>query len=126
MISLDNIEGLKTVVEVARGGFHDVAVYPKNILAAVPAAQTDRFYIAHNHPTGSVRPTKQDMQLTADVMEAANAVGMSFEDHIITGPEGWFSFFDHGLLIRATGLGFQDSLKPPRRKAAGRTGRQKG
>ena len=126
MISLDNIEGLKTVVEVARGGFHDVAVYPKNILAAVLAAQTDRFYIAHNPPTGSVRPTKQDMQLTADVMEAANAVGMSFEDHIITGPEGWFSFFDHGLLIRATGLGFQDSLKPPRRKAAGRTGRQKG
>lgn len=121
VIALDNMEGLKTVVEVARGGFHDVVVYPKNIIAAALAAQTDRFYIAHNHPAGPVTPTKPDLGLTADVMEAANVVGMSFEDHIITGPAGWFSFYDEGLLIRATGLGFQDQLKKTRRRAAGRS-----
>ena len=104
-ISFDNVLGLKTVTEIARGGWHDVLVYPANILAAVLSAHTDRFYIAHNHPSGPVTPTEQDMQLTRDVMEAANVAGMSFEDHIITGPGGWFSFYDEGILSRADNLG---------------------
>lgn len=95
------------ITEVARGGFHDVLVYSPNVLSAVLVAQTDRFYVAHNHPAGPVRPTDQDIQLTAQIMAAANAAGLSFEDHIITGPMGWFSFYDEGLLTRAAALGLR-------------------
>lgn len=121
VVSLDNMEGLKTITEVARGGFHDVLVYPANVLAAVLSAHTDRFYIAHNHPSGPVTPTEDDMKLTANVMAAANAAGLSFEDHIITGPQGWFSFYDAGLITRAEGLGLKAARKAGRSKAAGGT-----
>lgn len=121
VIAFDNMEQLKTITEVARGGFHDVLVYPANILAAVLTAHTDRFYIAHNHPSGPVTPTEDDMHLTANVMAAANVAGLSFEDHIITGPEGWFSFHDAGLLTRAGSLGLKSALKSTRTRAAGGT-----
>lgn len=120
VVALDNMDQLKTVTEIARGGFHDVLVYPANILAAVLTAHTDRFYIAHNHPSGPVSPTEDDMNLTANVMVAANAAGLSFEDHIIVGPEGWFSFYDEGLITRADGLGLKAVRKATRTKAASR------
>ena len=119
-IALDNMDSVKTVTEMAKGGFHDVVVYPANILAAVLASQTDRFYIAHNHPSGPVTPTAEDLQLTADVMAAANVAGLSFEDHLITGPAGLFSFFEAGLIQRASGLGLKTALKTSRVKAANR------
>ena len=108
VITLDNVMGLKTVVEVARGGFHDVLVYIPTVLSAVLAAQTDRFYVAHNHPAGPVTPTEEDIALTAKIMAAANTAGLSFEDHIIVGPaDGWFSFWEQGLLTRAESLGLR-------------------
>jgi DNA repair protein RadC len=59
VIAIDNVTQLKTVTEVARGGFHDVLVHIPTVLSAVLAAQTDRFYVAHNHPSGPVtRPTR--------------------------------------------------------------------
>jgi len=119
VVALDNMDQLKTVTEVARGGFHDVMVYPANVLAAVLSAHTDRFYIAHNHPSGPVSPTEDDMTLTHNVMVAANAAGLSFEDHIIVGPSGWFSFFEEGLLTRAEGLGLKLARKTSRTRAAG-------
>jgi DNA repair protein RadC len=119
VVSIDNMDQLKTVTEVARGGFHDVIVYPQNVLAAVLSAHTDRFLIAHNHPSGPVTPTEDDLRLTASLMAAANAAGLRFEDHIITGPEGWFSFYDEGLLQRAEGVGLKAAVKATRRRARG-------
>ena len=102
VIALDNVAQLKTVIEVARGSFHRVEVHIPSVLAAVLAAQADRFYVAHNHPSGPVTPTEDDMRLTGKIMAAANVAGLSFEDHIITGPEGWYSFHDRGLITRST------------------------
>jgi hypothetical protein len=101
VIAIDNLTQLKTVTEVARGGFRNVLVHVPTVLAAVVAAYTDRFYVAHNHPSGPVTPTEEDLSLTALIMDGANAAGLHFEDHIITGPEGWFSFYSEGLITRA-------------------------
>lgn len=116
VISLDADLGIKTVTEVARGGYHDVMVYHPTILAAVLSAHTDRFYVAHNHPAGSVAPTEEDITLTSQIIEAANVAGLSFEDHIIVGPSGWFSFWEEGLLTRAEALGVRAALKRGGRK----------
>lgn len=117
VIAIDNMTGIKTITEVARGGWHDVVLYPATILAAVLAAQTDRFFIAHNHPSGPVAPTDEDMNLTRVVMEAANVAGLSFEDHIIVGPSGRFSFYEEKLLIPATESELKTKLKNTRRRA---------
>lgn len=118
VIAIDNMTTLKTVTEVAVGGFHDVIVHIPAVLAAVVGAHTDRFYIAHNHPSGPVTPTEEDIALTAHVLSAANVAGLSLEDHVITGPEGWYSFFEHGLLERADTLGIKAALKQRGRRGA--------
>jgi DNA repair protein RadC len=116
VIAIDSIENVKTVVEVARGGFHDVVVHLPTVLAAVLSAHSDRFYVAHNHPAGAIEPTMEDIHLTAEVMAAANAAGLSFEDHFIVGPSGRFSFWEAGLLTRAESLGTRAALKRGGRK----------
>lgn len=117
VVAYDNMQGLKTITEVARGGFHDVIVYPAVVLGAVLLAQTDRFLVAHNHTSGPVSPTEEDMHLTEVILDAANVAGLSFEDHIICGPEGRFSFKDIGLLKPAEGLGLKAAIRSTRRKA---------
>lgn len=112
VIALDSIENVKTISEVARGGFHEVTVDIPTVLAAVLNANTDRFYIAHNHPAGEIAPTALDIHMTAEIMAAANAAGLSFEDHLIVGPAGpTYSFWREGILTRAESRGTRVAVK---------------
>jgi DNA repair protein RadC len=100
VISYDAVTQARTIVEVARGGYHDVQVHVPTVISAVLLAATDRFILAHNHPSGDVSPTANDMLLTHRVMDAANIVGIYFEDHLIVGPnDEFFSLTRAGLLI---------------------------
>ena len=56
------------------------------------------------------------MNLTSVVMEAANVAGLSFEDHIIIGPAGRFSFYEEKLLVPVTESDLKTKLKNTRRK----------
>ena len=63
------------------------------VLSAVLLAGVDHFAVAHNHSAGDVRPTTIDVDLTAKLMDAANTVGLYFEDHLVLSPRGKaFSF----------------------------------
>ena len=96
---------VRSVIEVARGGYHKMDVPIPAIMSAVLVAGTDRFAIAHNHSTGDVTPTAADIDLTKKVMNAANVVGLFFEDHLIVGPNGEeFSMADKGILVPAKEL----------------------
>jgi DNA repair protein RadC len=100
VIAYDAITNARTIVEVARGGYHDVQVHIPTVMSAVLLAGTDRFIMAHNHPSGDVDPTSNDMILTHRVMDAANASGIYFEDHLIVGPHGkFYSMARTGLLV---------------------------
>ena len=117
VIAFGAMTQLKTITEVARGGFHDVVVHIPSVLSAVLVSGTDRFYVAHNHPEGPVEPTDDDIGLTAMIADSAERVGLSFEDHIIVGPSGWYSFWEAGLLTRATSLGVRAAMKRGGRKS---------
>lgn len=102
VISFDSIEQVRTVNEVAIGGYHELDIPIPALLAAVLLSGTDRFMVAHNHPSGDIVPTVLDIQMTRTVMDAANAAGLMFEDHLIVGPKGgMFSFTGHNLMVPA-------------------------
>src|SRR6185369_15941711 len=88
IITFDSIEQVRTVNEVAVGGYHELDIPIPAVLTAVLLAGTDRFVAAHNHPSGDITPTTMDVQMTQIVMTAANAAGLMFEDHLIVGPRG--------------------------------------
>jgi DNA repair protein RadC len=106
VVPFDSIRQIRTVVQVARGGYHTLEVPIPAVLSAVLLAGVDRFAVAHNHSAGDVRPTTIDVDLTAKLMDAANTVGLYFEDHLVLGPRGKaFSFAEEGLLIPSPNLG---------------------
>lgn len=100
VIANDVAGNLHAVTEINRGSGFNVNVHLPAMLTAVVSSGSDAFSVAHNHPTQSALPSQADYQLTHDVMDAANACGLLFEDHIIVEPGGdHFSFREAGLII---------------------------
>ncbi|MFN1218970.1 RadC family protein [Chryseobacterium kwangjuense] len=54
--------------------------------------------IAHNHPSGSLRPSKEDMCITQKINEAGKTLSIQLLDHIIITQDAYLSFSDEGLL----------------------------
>ncbi|WP_370896262.1 RadC family protein [Chryseobacterium gossypii] len=54
--------------------------------------------IAHNHPSGSLKPSKEDMNITYKIKEAGVFLNIQLLDHLIVTQEAYFSFSDKGLL----------------------------
>lgn len=93
---------VRTVVEVGRGTHVKVRAHIPTIIAAVVASGSERFLLVHNHPSNSVKPSPGDIDLTKSVMDAANAAGLYFEDHVILAPNGaWHSLTLAGQMIPA-------------------------
>lgn len=93
---------LHAVIEVARGDFYSVNVHIPVILQAVWASGTDRFWLMHNHPSGVVKPTDKDIEMSKAIMLAANLAHLYLEDHVIIGPpRKVYSMKEHGQLTPA-------------------------
>ncbi len=56
----------------------------------------------HNHPSGNPTPSRDDIEMTAMIEDAAAVLGLGVRDHIIVGTGRWFSFRKEGLLKTAT------------------------
>lgn len=88
--------------KVAEGGLASVALDIRRIFKEVLRHDGAGFMVAHNHPAGSAKPSKQDIELTKRLQEGARVLGLTFLDHIIV-PQGqvgepYYSFKDDGLL----------------------------
>jgi DNA repair protein RadC len=103
VVSYDPMKYIRTVYEVAKGGPWQMEVHIPMIMTAVLKSGCDRFIVAHNHPSGTNRPSAADIELTANIMDAANACGLYFDDHLIIGPgrSKPFSFAKAGMMLPA-------------------------
>ena len=72
-----------------------------DVLRAVLAAGCTSFELRHTHPSGSLRPSQADMDLTSHYLKAATWLGMVLVDHVIEGPSGELSMVDAGYLQSA-------------------------
>jgi DNA repair protein RadC len=86
------------VMDVSAGGITGTVADPRIILAAAVKCCAVSLILAHNHPSGNLKPSRADEQLTVKIKEAANWLDMAVLDHIIISSEGYYSFSDEGLL----------------------------
>lgn len=86
------------VYEVSQGGITGTVADPRLILTAALKANAVSLMLAHNHPSGSVKPSRQDEELTSKIREGAKFLDIKVLDHIIITSESYFSFADEGLL----------------------------
>ncbi|NLF97643.1 MAG: DNA repair protein RadC [Candidatus Riflebacteria bacterium] len=87
--------------EVLSSGTEDqTAVYPRKIMKRAMALHATGIIVVHNHPTGHLRPSNADINITRQLVAAAATLDLRFLDHVIVGREekGYFSFRESGML----------------------------
>ncbi len=83
---------------VSKGGTSATVVDPKVIFKTALSHGATSIVLCHNHPSGSVRPSDQDIRLTKKLREASLFMDIGLLDHIIVGANTYFSFADEGLV----------------------------
>jgi DNA repair protein RadC len=84
------------VVPVSTGAAESCMIPVREILAAVLRNDGVAFAIAHNHPSGELRPSVDDVRSTLSVREAAERTGTRLLDHVIVSRSGWASLREMG------------------------------
>lgn len=72
--------------------------HPREVFADAISDRASGIIIAHNHPAGNLKPSEADLQVTRQLKRAGTMLGIKLLDHVIFGPTGYYSMFDHGDL----------------------------
>ena len=83
---------------ISEGGITETSVDVRVILQAALLTNSVALVLAHNHPSGNLKPSRQDMDITKQVKEAARLMRITVIDHLIISDAGYYSFADEGQL----------------------------
>jgi DNA repair protein RadC len=83
---------------VSEGGITGTVADPRIILKKALEEDAVSIILCHNHPSGSLKPSRADEDLTHKIKEASKYFDIRVLDHMIVSDAGYFSFADEGLL----------------------------
>lgn len=86
------------IVPISRGGISGTIVDLRLIFATACKANATGIILAHNHPSGNLQPSQQDIQLTKKIVAAGEILDIKVMDHLIITKEGFRSFSDEGWM----------------------------
>ena len=92
----NEIIGIETI---HTGTVDQSTVYPRKIIERTLYHNAVALILMHNHPGGSFKPSKSDIEITNSIIATATNMDIEIYDHIIIGREDYFSFRDSGLLF---------------------------
>jgi DNA repair protein RadC len=98
MILLNQKHGVLSYREMFRGTISASSVHPREIVKEVLKENAAAVILAHNHPSGHVSPSPDDLRLTEDIRSMLKHIDCRVVDHLIVGGNGYFSFSREGLL----------------------------
>jgi DNA repair protein RadC len=80
------------------GSIDQAAIYTREVIKRAIDFGSAALILVHNHPSGSPEPSRQDIDVTRQIIEAGKRLGISVHDHIIIGAQGHVSLRAKGLL----------------------------
>ncbi len=83
---------------ISEGGITGTVADPRVILRKALEQDAVNIILCHNHPSGNLKPSRADEQLTTKIKEAARLLDITVLDHVIVSEDGHYSFADEGLL----------------------------
>lgn len=95
---LDRSNKVLSSIQIGRGGISGTIVDIRLILREALNQYASGIILGHNHPSGQLRPSPQDIQLTKKLKEASLWMDLSLVDHIIVCGDQYFSFADDGII----------------------------
>jgi DNA repair protein RadC len=91
----NKVIGINTV---AVGSLNSTIVHPREVLKPAILANAAGIIVGHNHPSGDLTPSLEDMSVTERLGEACKIVGINLLDHVIIGDGQYLSFKERGFL----------------------------
>lgn len=82
---------------ISSGGMTGTVADPRIILKKALEEDAVSIILCHNHPSGNLRPSRADEELTSKIRHAARYFDIQVLDHIIVSTEGYYSFADEGF-----------------------------
>lgn len=83
---------------ISKGGITGTVADPRVILKMSLEVNATSIVLCHNHPSGNLKPSRADEELTRKIKEAAKYLDIAVMDHIIVSEDGYYSFADEGVL----------------------------
>ena len=83
-------------VRISHGGISETSVDVRIIIKEAVLANATILAVCHNHPSGSLTPSRQDEELTKTILRACNLMRISFMDHVIITDGHYYSFHERG------------------------------
>ena len=98
VLLLNRANRVLCLFNVSSGGITGTVADPRLIYAAALKVNAVSLILSHNHPSGSLKPSRQDEELTHKIKSAGCFLDIKVLDHVILSSEGYYSFADEGLL----------------------------
>ena len=98
VVFLNQAQEVLGYTQISEGGITETSVDVRIILQAALLTNATALILVHNHPSGNLRPSQQDITLTEQVRKAAEIMRIAVLDHVILVDGGYCSFAEEGLL----------------------------
>lgn len=98
VLLLDRGMRLLKIQPISKGGIHGTVADPKVIFGHALEKGASCIVVAHNHPSGQLRPSEEDIRLTRKLVEGGRMLDILVQDHLIITAAGYYSFADNGQL----------------------------
>ncbi len=85
-------------LKISSGGVNAVLADPRLIFKPAIENLASVIILVHNHPSGNLRPSREDLNITKKLQEGAKLLDFSIPDHLIITQDGYLSFADEGLM----------------------------
>ena len=97
-ICLDSRRKIIHTSKISEGTVNDASVSPRLVVERALRYKATGILLCHNHPSGNVRPSYEDIILTNQLKNMLEPLGVQVVDHIIIGENQYFSFFENDML----------------------------
>jgi DNA repair protein RadC len=96
-ILLNTKNEVQRVVDVSDGGLDATMALPRDVFRQAVREGASAVIVCHNHPSGDPEPSRQDIELTERLSEAAGVIGLRLLDHVVFGDGRYVSLKDRNL-----------------------------
>ncbi len=83
---------------VTKGLINRTLIHPREVFSIPLEKRAAAVILAHNHPSGRLEPSDEDVELTKRLKDCGDLLGIKVLDHLIITPSGYFSFLEHQLM----------------------------
>ena len=97
-IYLNQANRIMQTCQISKGGISSTGVDTRIVMQEAVLNKATQIVLCHNHPSGSVRPSRADTQLTEKLRNAAELMDIALIDHVIVHRERYYSFAEEGQL----------------------------